>query len=97
MSPYPKSKLVFLILCLLAAPLYLSAQTTSGSMSGTVQDKNGAAIANARVVATDRSRQVSFTASTDSEGRFVFAQLLPARYNISVESSGFRKFELKDV
>jgi hypothetical protein len=98
MIPYPKSKfLLALILCLLAAPLSLSAQSTSGSMSGSIQDKNGAAISNARVVVTDQSRQVSFTTTTDGEGRFAFAQLQPARYNVKVESAGFRKFELKDV
>jgi hypothetical protein len=97
MIPHPKSKFVILMLSFLAATLSLRAQSTSGSMSGTVQDKNGATIPNARVVVTDQSRQISFTATTDSEGRFAFAQLQPGRYNIKVESSGFRKFELKGV
>jgi len=97
MSPNTKSRLLILILCLLAAPLSLRAQSTSGSMSGTVQDKNGAAISNARVVVTDQSRQTSFATTTDGEGRFTFAQLQPSRYNIKVESSGFRKLELKNV
>jgi carboxypeptidase family protein/TonB-dependent receptor-like protein len=97
MIPYPKSKLVILILCLLVAPVSLRAQTTSGSITGTVQDKNGGTISNARVVVTDQSRQISFTATTDSAGRFAFAQLQPARYNITVEAQGFRKFELKNA
>jgi hypothetical protein len=97
MIPYPKSKFVILMLSLLAATLSLRAQSTSGSMSGTVQDKNGATIPNAKVVATDQSRRLSFTATTDSDGRFTFAQLQPSRYDIKVESSGFRKFELKNV
>jgi len=94
---FPKSNFTILIFCLLAISLPLMAQSTSGSMAGAVQDKNGAAIANARVVVTDQSRKASFTATTDSEGRFVFAQLQPGRYNIEVQSAGFRKFELKDV
>src|SRR5262249_25858807 len=97
MSLFTKSRFVVFILCLLAATVSLSAQSTSGSMSGTVQDKNGAAISNASVVVTDQSRQISFTTTTDSEGRFAFAQLQPGRYNIKVESSGFRKLELKNV
>jgi len=51
--PFLKSKLVGLIFCLLALPLQLNAQSTSGSMTGTVQDKNGAAIVSAKVVVTD--------------------------------------------
>src|SRR5215813_13416910 len=85
MSPYPKSKFLALILCLLAAPLSLSAQSTSGSIAGTVQDKNGAAISSARVVVTDQSRQVSLTTTTDGEGRFAFAQLQPGRYDVKVD------------
>src|SRR5262245_44313364 len=95
--PFPRSNFAIFILCLLAMSLPLYAQSTSGSMTGAVQDKNGAAIANARVVVTDQSRKVSLTATTDSEGRFVFAQLQPGRYNLEVQSTGFRKFELKDV
>src|SRR5262245_15710783 len=95
--PFPRSNFAIFILCLLAMSLPLYAQSTSGSMTGAVQDKNGAAIANAKVVVTDQSRKVSFTATTDSEGRFVFAQLQPGRYNLEVQSTGFRKFELKDI
>ncbi|MBO0860430.1 MAG: TonB-dependent receptor [Chloracidobacterium sp.] len=97
MSHNQTSKFLFIILCLLATPLSLSAQSTSGSIAGVVQDKNGAAISGAGVVVTDQSRQASFTTKTDGEGRFAFAQLQPGRYNIKVESSGFRKLELKNV
>jgi hypothetical protein len=95
--PFSRRELIALILCLLVLPLQLSAQSTSGSMSGTVLDKSGAAIANAKVVVTDQSKKVSFTAVTDSEGRFAFTLLQPGRYALTVESAGFRKLELKDV
>jgi hypothetical protein len=97
MSLFTKSRIVVSVLCLLAATLSLNAQSTSGSLSGTVQDKNGAALPGAKVVVTDQSRQISLTTTTDSGGRFTFAQLLPARYNITVEAQGFRKLDLKNV
>jgi carboxypeptidase family protein len=97
MSSQLKSKLIVIILCLLVAPLGSSAQSTSGSISGTVLDKDGAAITNAKVVVKDQSKQVNFTAVSDKEGRFTFTQMQPGRYNLTVESPNFRKFELKDV
>jgi hypothetical protein len=95
--PFSRRELIALILCLLVLPLQVRAQSASGSMSGTVLDKSGAAIANAKVVVTDQSKKVSFTTVTDSEGRFAFTLLQPGRYALTVESAGFRKLELKDV
>ncbi|MBO0801299.1 MAG: TonB-dependent receptor, partial [Blastocatellia bacterium] len=54
-------------------------------------------VTNAKVVVTDQSKGVAFSAVTDKEGRFTVTQLQPGRYSIKVESTGFRKFELKDV
>src|SRR5215813_5209972 len=83
----------------LAMALSLSAfaQSTSGSIAGSVLDKQGSAVSNATVIAIDQSKRVSFTASTDSEGRFTFAQLQPGRYTLTVSGGGFKKLELKDV
>ena len=68
-------RLVAAVLFLLAASWPTVAQTTSGSIAGSVQDPQGAAIVNAAVTATDQAKQVSFATSTDAEGRFAFAQL----------------------
>jgi hypothetical protein len=84
------------LLCL-AVALPIAAQSTSGSMSGNVQDKQGAAIANATVTLVDQDKETKYTSQTDSQGRFVFPQLPPGLYTLTIEGSGFKKLERKDV
>jgi len=83
-------KLQAFILAMLAMPLLLS-QTFTGTISGVVTDPNAATIPGSTVrvrnEATGDTRQVS----TGSDGLFVFSQLPPGAYEVSVESRGFRK------
>src|SRR5262245_43304209 len=83
----------FFILLLLGLASVAVAQTTSGSITGAVTDPNHAAIAGATVKLTDESKNISLSATTDTEGRFVFPQVSPGTYKLSVEASGFKKFE----
>jgi hypothetical protein len=88
--------IVAFLLCA-AASVPLAAQTTSGSITGTVLDAQGAVVPGATVKATDMDRNTVFTAGSDAAGIFVFPQLLPARYSVTVEKEGFRKFEQRGV
>ncbi len=75
----------------------LSAQTTSGSISGIVKDAQGATVPNAKVSITSTSRGDTVTTDTDSEGHFVFPQLQPGTYSLRIEGSGFKTFEKSGV
>ena len=66
------------------------AQTTSGSIAGSVVDSQQAAIVNATVNIKDVSKGFAQTVNTDREGRFVFLQLSPGTYTLSIESPGFK-------
>ncbi len=77
--------------------LPLNAQTTSGSIAGTVYDQQEAAVANASVTATDQAKNTAYTAITDSSGRFAFAQLQPGVYKVIVKAPGFKTFERTNV
>jgi len=84
-----------LLLFLVAATGW--AQSTSGSITGTVTDNTGAVIADANVTVTNLAMNFTRTAKTNSEGVFVVAQLPPGRYSISVEKPGFKKLEKTDI
>jgi hypothetical protein len=86
---------LFVLSVCLSAALY--AQTTTGSVSGTVTDPNGASVPGARVVATDSASGRSFTATTTDAGIYVLPILPVGKYNLSAEHSGFKKSVQTDV
>ncbi|MBV8372258.1 MAG: TonB-dependent receptor, partial [Candidatus Eremiobacteraeota bacterium] len=60
---------------------------TTGTITGTVVANSGAAIADAKVIATSPSQ--SAAATTDASGRFAFLSLAPDTYTIVVSKQGF--------
>src|SRR5262245_16039218 len=70
-----------------------AAQTTSGSIAGTINDPNNAAIGGATVKISDAGKGFTLSATTDSEGRFVFPTVPPGTYTMTVEATGFKKLE----
>ena len=70
-----------------------NAQTTSGSISGGVLDQQQAAVPGATVTVRDPEKGVTQNTTTDREGRFVFPQLSPGTYTLSIEAKGFKKTE----
>jgi len=74
-----------LILCANA-----SAQVTaSGAVSGTVRDKNQAAISNVSVTITNKATGLSRTTTTNESGEYRVDFLPAGRYDIKVSASGF--------
>jgi hypothetical protein len=68
----------------------LSAQSgISSALSGTISDQSGAAIADARVTATDVDTKAARQSQTDSGGHFLFSQLNPGTYQLTVRADGF--------
>ena len=79
------------ILSVLFTCLAAWAQTSTGSIRGTITDPTNAAVPTAKVTATDVDRGVPYTTTTASAGRYIFPGLPPATYRLMVESSGFDK------
>jgi Carboxypeptidase regulatory-like domain len=80
------------LLCIFALhPTSLHAQSAStGIVQGQVTDPSDSAIVGASVTLTDKSTSLSRTALTNDAGRYVFVDVAPGVYAISVNKTGFR-------
>ena len=87
-------------LCLLIANLLLSPALFSqdtASVTGTVTDPSGAAIANATVTVKSAERGIERSTTTNSSGDYLVAGLPPGTVDVTVAAPGFRKYEAKGV
>ncbi len=75
--------------CILA--LGLPAQTVNATLLGTVSDSSGAVIPNVKVALLETSTGVSRTATTNESGNYLFPNLPPGVYDVTVEQAGFKK------
>ncbi len=73
-----------------------SAQITA-SIRGTVSDPTGAAVANAKVIATNTGTGLASNASSAADGTYTLALLPIGEYRLSVEAAGFKKFEQTNI
>jgi len=68
----------------------VSAQAVYGSIAGTVADTTGAVIPGATVTITSLERQTADSVVTNAAGFFSKERLLPGRYEVKAELSGFK-------
>ena len=87
-----RSLFLFLTLvCMAAGALPGAAQTTFGTIRGTVFDPQQGIVPGATVVATDETTNVSREAQSDAEGQFEIPNLRPGTYTVTASLSGFKK------
>src|ERR1035438_2142203 len=87
-----------LVALMVAAALSICAfAQNNASMAGTVKDSKGGVIPEATVTVVDQARASRQTVNTGAEGNFMFPELAPGTYNISVQAKGFKKSETKNV
>jgi len=83
------------VLSVLLFALSVFAQTaTTGTIVGTVTDKNGAVMSGAEVELSNTATKQVTKVATNDDGQYVFPSVLPGEYNISVSKQGFRKATL---
>ena len=80
----------------LCAPGTLRAQSDLGRISGFVKDPSGATVPNAKVTVRSNNGGVERQAATNESGYYVITNVPPGLYTLTVEASGFQKFESKD-
>jgi hypothetical protein len=76
-----------------AYPTVLRAQTTSASVSGSVQDSQGGVLPGVTVTMTSRTQGNVLTGVTDGGGRFVFPIVRPDTYTLQATLPGFKTSE----
>jgi hypothetical protein len=72
-----------------ATPLAAQTQITTGVIQGTVMDSTGAVLPGVDVAIVNPQINLNRNQTSDSNGRFVFLQLPPGRYNATFRLSGF--------
>jgi hypothetical protein len=90
MRRFPRSPL--LLLCLLLSLLDAAYAGVGGSISGTVSDPSGAAIAHASVSLLDIATSVRRSAITDGHGAYTFPVLPISKYVLEVDHPGFKPY-----
>ena len=81
---------VSMLLAALALPALIRAQQATGTITGTVKDPSGAAVAGAAVTLTDTERGTSLNTQTNADGIYSFPQLPISTYELRVEANGFQ-------
>ncbi|HEX3985263.1 MAG TPA: carboxypeptidase-like regulatory domain-containing protein [Acidobacteriaceae bacterium] len=71
------------------SPRLLAQSGTSSALSGEVTDPSGAAVPHASVIATDADTKAVRSGGTDASGRFLFSQINPGTYILTVAAPGF--------
>ena len=91
-----RAAILLIVLCCVSTLAW--AQQTSGSISGVVKDRQGAVVPNAKVILVNQAQgTVTRELASGPDGSFVITPLVPAAYTLTVEATGFKKFERKDI
>jgi outer membrane receptor protein involved in Fe transport len=85
---------ILLLVTALLAPGGARAQTSMGTVNGTVTDSTAAVVPGATVVLISDETNIRSERQTNSDGHFTFVNVRPGRYTLTVELSGFNKAQV---
>src|ERR1017187_7769169 len=92
------AQLFFLACCLLALPASpLLAQSTFGSILGTVHDTTGAVVEGAQVTLVNTGTTAARSFTTDAGGDYAFKNIEVGRYMLTISATGFEKTSLPEI
>src|SRR5258705_11250791 len=81
------------VIVLMVASATAIAQTSTSRITGRVVDAKQASIAGANVTVTNEATGVTQTQTNTESGLYAFEALLVGNYTVTVEQSGFKKFQ----
>jgi hypothetical protein len=89
---------IALLLIVLAAGAVSTLQAqVAGTITGFVRDPSGAAIPGATVTAKLVQQQTTRNVQTNTEGNYIFLGMLPGKYEVTFEATGFKRQVSTDV
>ncbi|MBZ5537149.1 MAG: TonB-dependent receptor [Acidobacteriia bacterium] len=92
-----KKGVVFLAAILLLVSTMSFAQTSKGTIAGSITDATGALVPGATVTITATTGGETRTATTDATGAYRFDALNPGVYSIAVTASGFAPLKIENL
>jgi hypothetical protein len=94
---FRKAGLLTLVLCILFFQPAAYSQTDTASISGSITDQTGAAVAAANITLTNVATGQQRTTTANDSGIYSFPNILPGNYTLVVEKSGFGKRSVSNV
>src|SRR5229473_910625 len=91
----PRTALLFALCALLFAAAY--AQSATATLSGTVEDQNGAIVPGAAVTLVNRATGLQRETMTNDQGSFTIPLLQPSTYSLTVRREGFAPAQIQNV
>jgi len=88
---------ISILVVVLFTGLSVLAQSNTGTITGVVQDANGAVVPNAAVTVTNVGTNESKTVTTDSEGRYEAPSLSTGVYKVSAKANGFQAVTVENA
>ena len=85
------------LLFAVALPSQLSAQSFQGQISGVIEDEQGASVPGATATLRNENTGETRTQVSTRTGTVVFPNLLVGSYTLTVELTGFKKYERPDI
>ena len=96
-SRFNRLQLLTLLALLFAAAFAMAQGIVTGSISGTVEDAQGALVGNAKITARDVATNREIAGATTDAGLFLLRGVPPSTYVVTIEAPNFRKYENKGV
>lgn len=82
---------------LMLLPSVLTAQSTQGTILGTVKDPSGAMIPGASIKLTNTGTGVTYATTTNAGGNYQFSGLTEGKYAVQVEAQGFENESIANL
>lgn len=85
------------VVCLVSAILALAQSTTDGAIGGTVFDKTGAVVGNAKIVVHNNGTAAEQAVNSDASGYYHVGRLQPGAYTVTITGGGLAPYKAENV